>query len=91
MPSICELPMPRKLRWRLNSRIKIWIDNARKLIDKSIGNLDMYILKYNKFGRDFPKDIKISPDTFIQLSMQLTYYRFVTIFLNQNKNLAHFF
>ena len=77
MPSICELPLPRKLKWNINSQIRKWIDHARVLIDKSIQNLDMYILKYNKFGRDFPKNIKISPDSFIQLSMQLAYYRLV--------------
>ena len=75
MPSICELPMPRKLKWKINNRVKNWIDHARVLIDKSILNLDMFILKYDKFGRDFPKNINISPDSFIQLSMQLAYYR----------------
>lgn len=75
MPSICELPMPRKLKWKISSRVKNWIDHARTLIDNSIQNLDMYILKYTKFGRDFPKNIHISPDSFIQLSMQLAYYR----------------
>jgi hypothetical protein len=75
MPSICELPMPRKLKWSISNRVKNWIDHARVSMDHSIQNLDIYILKYNKFGRDFPKNINISPDSFIQLSMQLAYYR----------------
>lgn len=67
--------MPRKLRWKINNCVNSWIDNAKFLIDNSIENLDMYILKYNKFGRDFPKRVQMSPDSFIQLSMQLAYYK----------------
>ena len=42
---------------------------------RSIEDLDICLLKYNKFGRDFPKKVKISPDSFVQLSMQLAYYK----------------
>lgn len=75
MPSICELPVPRKLKWKIDDPVKEWIDKAKEKIDNSINNLDFCLLKYDKFGRDFPKKVKTSPDSFIQLSMQLAYYK----------------
>ncbi len=75
MPSICELPLPRKLRWKLSESIYKYIDKAKYRFDNMINDLDFSLLKYTKFGRDFPKEIKMSPDSFIQLSMQLAYFK----------------
>ncbi|CAF0786065.1 unnamed protein product [Brachionus calyciflorus] len=75
MPSICELPIPRKLRWRISDSINTQIDKAKLSFDERIEDLDLLVLKFEKFGRDFPKKVKTSPDTFIQLSMQLAYYK----------------
>ena len=49
--------------------------NAKIKFDQMIDDLDFSLLKFSKFGRDFPKKIKVSPDSFIQLSMQLAYYK----------------
>lgn len=46
------------------------MDNQRR-----IENLDLHIFKYTKFGREFPKRVKTSPDSFIQLSLQLAYFK----------------
>jgi choline O-acetyltransferase len=75
MPSICELPVPRKLKWKINDTVNEWIDRAKEKNDNSINNLDFYLYKYEKFGRNFPKKVKMSPDSFVQLSMQLAYYK----------------
>ena len=34
MPSICELPTPRKLRWKISDRVKKWIEYAKQSFDK---------------------------------------------------------
>ena len=34
MPSICELPMPRKLRWKISDRTSKWIEYAKASFDK---------------------------------------------------------
>lgn len=35
----------------------------------------MYVLKFVEFGHEFIKSQHISPDVFIQLALQLTYYK----------------
>ncbi|VDO97361.1 unnamed protein product, partial [Schistosoma curassoni] len=34
-------------------------------------DLDLYILRYKQYGREFPKTVNMSPDSFIQLALQL--------------------
>lgn len=75
--SICDLSMPKKLRWKVGPETKEWIDYAKLDFDRRIAELHMYIYKFTKFGREFPKKIKMSPDSFIQLSLQLAYYKYL--------------
>ena len=41
----------------------------------SATTLDMYILSFNDYGKNFPKSQNMSPDAYIQLALQLTYYK----------------
>ncbi|KAK3089454.1 hypothetical protein FSP39_003760 [Pinctada imbricata] len=75
MQSVCELPAPRKLQWKITSEIKTDIAQASENINKQIDDLDVYILRFERFGREFPKAQNMSPDSFIQLALQLTYYK----------------
>jgi len=43
--------------------------------DRRIANLDLYILKYEKYGREFPKKVNMSPDSFIQCALQFAYFK----------------
>lgn len=40
-----------------------------------IQDLDIMMLVFHHFGKDFPKSEKLSPDAFIQIALQLAYYR----------------
>ncbi|XP_013386300.1 choline O-acetyltransferase isoform X1 [Lingula anatina] len=75
MHSLCELPYPRKLHWKLTPETAQDIAAADVHLNKIISNLDLFVLRYEKFGRDFPKSQKMSPDSFIQLALQLTQYK----------------
>ena len=67
--------MPKKLKWKLNETTNQWIQKAKINFDKQIDDLDFCLLKFTKFGRDFPKKVKMSPDSFVQLAMQLAYFK----------------
>ena len=50
--------------------------------DRSVDDFDLYVVRFTDFGKEFPKTQNMSPDAFIQLALQLTYYKSV-IFSNQ--------
>jgi choline O-acetyltransferase len=45
------------------------------LCDRLISDLDLYVLYFNEYGKNFIKQQKMSPDAYIQLALQLTYYK----------------
>ncbi|XP_072164689.1 choline O-acetyltransferase-like [Diadema setosum] len=73
--SICELPYPRKLNWKISPIILQDIEIAKAQIDFAVKNTDVKLLRFTKFGKNFPKSQNMSPDAFVQLALQLTFYR----------------
>lgn len=55
----------------LEKQIKEAGDNIKKLTT----NLEMDVLVFKKFGKDFIKKQKLSPDSFIQMAIQYAFYR----------------
>lgn len=43
----------------------------------AINDFDLYVLKFADYGKDFPKEHNMSPDAFIQMCLQFTYFKFV--------------
>jgi len=43
--------------------------------DRSVEEFDLYVLRFTDYGKEFPKTHNMSPDAFIQLALQLTYYK----------------
>lgn len=40
-----------------------------------INDLDVNVFNFKKFGKELPKSHKLSPHSFIQVALQLAYYR----------------
>lgn len=74
---ICDdnLKLPTKLQWNLDSTNHKHISEAITAIDGLSSDLDFQVFRYDNYGKNFIKSCKVSPDSYIQLALQLTYYK----------------
>lgn len=63
------------LVWILNDELNKCLDEAESNVNKLIDNFSLYILTFNQFGRNFVKNQNLSPDAFIQLALQYTFFK----------------
>ena len=46
------------------------------LIVSLVVDVDLQLMTFSEFGKDVPKMFKLSPDGFIQMAIQLAYYKY---------------
>ena len=68
-------PRPLRLSWDLSAACVERIDSAMVLAQEQIQDLDLYLLKHDDFGKGVMKQCKISPDAFIQMALQMAYFK----------------
>lgn len=64
-----------KLEWEFCDDLLQTIDESYQDGLKLVENVDHKILNHKAFGKGLIKKCKVSPDAFIQMAMQLAYYR----------------
>ncbi|XP_042193098.1 carnitine O-acetyltransferase isoform X3 [Callorhinchus milii] len=69
------LSMPEKLRFNITPEIKMDIEKAKQHLNMMVRDMDIKCFTFQRFGKNFPKSQNISPDAFIQIALQLAYYR----------------
>ncbi|KAM9804158.1 choline O-acetyltransferase [Neosynchiropus ocellatus] len=73
--SVSELPAPRRLRWKCTPEIHKLLSSSAEKLQRLVKNLDMNVYKFCDYGKEFIKKQKMSPDAYIQVALQLAYYR----------------
>ncbi|XP_071040979.1 choline O-acetyltransferase isoform X2 [Parasteatoda tepidariorum] len=67
--------LPTPLNWEIDDEVSLCIQEASKKVNKLCSDVDLFCLRFSKYGREFIKSHKISPDAFIQIALQLTFYK----------------
>ncbi|XP_007446301.1 PREDICTED: choline O-acetyltransferase [Lipotes vexillifer] len=73
--SVSELPAPRRLRWKCSPEIQGLLASSAEKLQQIVKNLDFTVYKFDGYGKTFIKQQKCSPDAFIQVALQLAFYR----------------
>ncbi|KAI2657870.1 Choline O-acetyltransferase [Labeo rohita] len=73
--SMSELPAPRRLRWKCSPDIQTFLTASADKLQRLVKNLDMNVNKFTGYGKEFIKRQKMSPDAYVQVALQFTFYR----------------
>uniref|UniRef100_A0A1A8QLR9 Choline O-acetyltransferase n=1 Tax=Nothobranchius rachovii TaxID=451742 RepID=A0A1A8QLR9_9TELE len=70
-----ELHPPKRLLWKSNSHIQGLLAASGDRLQRLVNNLDMDVFVFETYGKEFIKGQKMSPDAFIQVALQLAFYK----------------
>ncbi|CAH0546637.1 unnamed protein product [Brassicogethes aeneus] len=68
-------PNPIRLKWDIQEDCQTAIEQALVLANDLINDVDLRIYVHDNYGKGFMKKCKVSPDAYLQMALQLAYYR----------------
>ena len=69
----------KEMEFVLNNDIKNMIVQAGENLDKLDSDVDIEVFKFEGYGKSFIKTCNCSPDAYMQMSLQLAYYRYTML------------
>ncbi|XP_064627097.1 carnitine O-palmitoyltransferase 1, liver isoform-like isoform X2 [Lineus longissimus] len=72
---VTKPPHPIRLQWEMNEECVEVIETSLAQATKLLNDVDLHLLVHDEFGKGFMKKSRTSPDAFIQLALQLAYFR----------------
>ncbi|XP_066521545.1 choline O-acetyltransferase-like [Hoplias malabaricus] len=73
--SVTDLPPPRRLPWRCSPVVQNMLSSSAEHLYRLVKNLDMEVYTFRGYGKEFIKKQKMSPDAYVQVALQLAFYR----------------
>ncbi|XP_013863731.1 carnitine O-palmitoyltransferase 1, liver isoform isoform X2 [Austrofundulus limnaeus] len=70
-----SLPHPQKLNWDIVPECEEQISESLALAQALADDVDFHVFSFRDFGKGKIKKCRVSPDAFIQMALQLAYYR----------------
>lgn len=71
-----KIPKIKELNFEINNEISNSIKNEINNFNKTVNSLDIKTWQYFGLGKDDIKTFKCSPDSFVQMLIQLAYYKY---------------
>ncbi|XP_003388199.1 PREDICTED: carnitine O-palmitoyltransferase 1, liver isoform-like [Amphimedon queenslandica] len=68
-------PKPQRMKWKISKECHDKIESAYKNAQLSVSDIDLYVNQHDAYGKGIIKRCGFSPDAFIQMALQLAYYR----------------
>ncbi|KAK5977186.1 Carnitine O-acetyltransferase [Trichostrongylus colubriformis] len=65
----------KRLDFELSEAQIAQIEKSGKNMDRAADDVDIAVYVYKRFGKNYPKSVGISPDSFIQMAFQLAFFR----------------
>ncbi|ETI57496.1 hypothetical protein L914_02074 [Phytophthora nicotianae] len=70
-----KLPLCRMLQWDFSTGLQDAVLKSLGDAEKSISDFDLKVISHTDYGKGLIKKFRVSPDAFIQMALQLAYYR----------------
>ncbi|KAL3285273.1 hypothetical protein HHI36_019383 [Cryptolaemus montrouzieri] len=68
-------PIPVRLNWEMKHECRAAIEKSEAVANALISDIDLTIFIHEHFGKRFMKKVRLSPDAFVQMALQLAYFR----------------